>query len=339
MSLLKELVQEMAVAAATGAHAVAGSPGTLFGGGIVDPKRSKKKQRKMMRRAMNVNEAIAPKSEETNFDAGSVISKIDAAEKKARANDDTTAFGLEDEDGQIVKVYVKNDQAEDFEQALAVALSGEDEDDDDENTSTEIAEVIFKLKDRFEIVDVEWNTFEGDEDEEQEVEGDLEAGGEEGADPMGDELATGDEAGAEGDLDGEVEMDDGSEEAATSALQSVIDVMKADADAKKAESEAKEAEAKAKEAEYAAKSASAKVQQEEQVLDMETYNKEQSDKKKEADQLAKLAKFKHDTATTAETQLSTESFEDEEENDDDEEGTGISIDELSSLIMSNLRAN
>jgi len=338
MSLLKELVQEMAVAAATGAHAVAGSPGTLFGGGIVDPKRSKKKQRKMMRRAMNVNEAIAPKSEETNFDAGSVISKIDAAEKKARANDDTTAFGLEDEDGQIVKVYVKNDQAEDFEQALAVALSGEDEDDDDENTSTEIAEVIFKLKDRFEIVDVEWNTFEGDEDEEQEVEGDLEAGGEEGADPMGDELATGDEAGAEGDLDGEGEMDDGSEEAATSALQSVIDVMKADADAKKAESEAKEAEAKAKEAEYAAKSASSKVQQEEQVLDMETYNKEQSDKKKEADQLAKLAKFKHDTATTAETQLSTEAIEDEEENDG-EERTGITIDELSSLIMSNLRAN
>ena len=338
MSLLKELVQEMAVAAATGAHAVAGSPGTLFGGGIVDPKRSKKKQRKMMRRAMNVNEAIAPKSEETNFDAGSVISKIDAAEKKARANDDTTAFGLEDEDGQIVKVYVKNDQAEDFEQALAVALSGEDEDDDDENTSTEIAEVIFKLKDRFEIVDVEWNTFEGDEDEEQEVEGDLEAGGEEGADPMGDELATGDEAGAEGDLDGEVEMDDGSEEAATSALQSVIDVMKADADAKKAESEAKEAEAKAKEAEYAAKSSAAKVQQEEQILDMETYNKDQSDKKKEADQLAKLAKFKHDTATTAETQLSTEAIEDEEENDG-EERTGITIDELSSLIMSNLRAN
>ncbi|RKZ93894.1 MAG: hypothetical protein DRQ46_10855, partial [Gammaproteobacteria bacterium] len=252
----------------------------------------------------------------------------------------TTAFGLEDEDGQIVKVYVKNDQAEDFEQALAVALSGEDEDDDDENTSTEIAEVIFKLKDRFEIVDVEWNTFEGDEDEEQEVEGDLETGGEEGADPMGDELATGEEGadGAEGGIEGDVEMDNGDEEAATSALQSVIDVMKADADAKKAESEAKEAEAKAKEAEYAAKSSAAKVQQEEQILDMETYNKDQSDKKKEADQLAKLAKFKHDTATTAETQLSTEAIEDEEENDG-EERTGITIDELSSLIMSNLRAN
>lgn len=339
MSLLKELVHEMVGAAATGAHAVAGSPGTLFGGGVVDAKKSKKKQRKMMRRAMNMNEAISPNSEETNFDAGSVISKIDSAEKKARANDDTTAFGLEDEEGQIVKVYVKTDQAEDFEHALAVALAGEDDDDDDENTSTEIAEVIFKLKDRFEIVDVEWNSFEGDEDEEQEVEGDLETGSEEGADPMDDELSTGEEGveGNEGDVEMDAKAGTGDDEAATSALQSVIDVMKADADAKRAEAEAKEAEAKAKEAEYAAQSASAKVKQEEQIMDMETHNKAQSDKKKEAQQLAKLAKFQHETASTAETQLSTESTAEFDE--DEEEKTGISIDELSSLIMSNLRAN
>jgi hypothetical protein len=334
MSLLKKLIQETAAGGTTGAHAIAGSGGhgggSLFGGGIVNPEKSKKKQRKMMRRMMTFKESITPSSEETNFDASGVISKIDAAEKKARANDETTAFGLEDEDGNIVKVYVNNEQAEDFEKALAMALSGEDANNDDENSSTEIAEVLFKLKDKFEIVDVEWGNFEGDEEEEQEVEGDLDTG-EEGME------------GAEGDLGIDGEMEPSADEAdAKSALQSVIDVMKADADAKKAEAEAKEAEAKAKEAEYTSKSAAAKVQQEEEILDMETHNKAQSDKKKEAQQLAKLAKFKHDTATTAETELSTGDdmeFAESAEEEEVSSSSFISTSELSKLIMTNLRAS
>lgn len=342
MSLLKELVTEMVTGAvaATSANAVAGTRGSLFGGGVIDVNKPKKKKRKMMRRSIKVmGEGIAPGSEETKFDAASVISKIDSAEKKARANDDTIAFGLEDEDGQMVKVYVKSDQAEDFEQALAVALAGEDENDDDENTSTEIAEVIFKMKDRFEIVDVEWGTFEGDEDEEQEVDsGELDAGAEGGDDLEGVE-PNGTEGGAEG---GEADTGTG-EEDAKSALQSVIDVMKADADAKKAEAEAKEAEAKAKEAEYASQSASAKVQQEEQILDMETHNKAKADKQKESKQLAQLAKFKHETAVDAETKLSADpasQLSKEGGDEDEEEGShGISIDALASLIMNNLRAN
>jgi len=348
MSLLKEMVTGSGAVGATGANAVAGTRGSLFGGGVIDVKKPKKKKRKMMRRSMAVNEAIAPGSEETNFDAASVLSKIDNAEQKARANGDTTAFGLEDEDGQIVKVYVKSDQAEDFEQALAVALAGEDENDDDENSSTEIAEVIFKLKDRFEIIDVDWNTFEGDEDEEQEVVGDEEGGesagdedldvdGESGVEPNGDEAGGDLEAGAD-----DAEMD-ASEDDAKSALQSVIDVMKADAEAKEAEAKAKEAEAKAKEAEYASQSASAKVQQEEQILDMETHNKAKADKQKEAKQLAQLAKYKHETAVGAETKLSgaetSISNEGYDEDEEEDSGHGISIDDLTALIMSNLRAN
>lgn len=323
---------------ATVAGSVAGTRGSLFGGDV-DTKKSKKKRRKMMRRSMSlIGEAIAPSSEETKFDAASVLSKIDNAEEKARAGDDTVAFGLEDENGQIVKVYVKTDQAEDFEHALAVSLAGEDKNNDDENSSTEIAEVIFKLKDRFEIVDVEWNTFEGDEDEEQEV-----AGG----DDVTDAGITDDNTEVNG-TDSDADIDSGEagtgEEDAKSALQSVIDVMKADADAKKAEAEAKEAEAKAKEAEYAAKSASAKVQQEEQILDMETHNKSQAAKQKEAKQLAQLAKFKHETAVDAETKLSSSDLPqsgtvDEEEEEGNQDGHNISIEELSALIMKNLRAN
>ena len=90
----------------------------------------------------------------TDFDASDVVSRIDAASKKADQNEDTTAFGLEDEDGNMVKVYVRDEQAEDFEKELAALLAGEDENDDEENSSLEIAEVLFKLKDKYDIVDV-----------------------------------------------------------------------------------------------------------------------------------------------------------------------------------------
>ena len=311
MTLLKEMI---ATGAVTGAGAVAGTRGSIFGNGVTEKKKDKKKKKKTMIRRV-VGEAISPNSEETNFDSASVLSKIDSAEKKSRSNEDTVAFRLEDDNGEVVKVYVSQDQAADFEQALGVALS-DDGKEGVENSSVEIAEILFKLKDRFEIIDVEWNEFSGDEEEEQIV---------------GDDEASDDEA-----SDGEM-SDDPTEEAATSALQSVIDVMKADADAKQAEAKAKEAEANAKEAEYAAKSSAEKVQQEEQILDMEAHNKAESTKKKEATQLAKLAKFKHDTATDAETKLSTESVgEDEEEVED---ASGISLSDLSTLMMSRLRAN
>ena len=370
MSLLKDMIKEMAAAGSTGAHSVAGAPGSLFGGGAIDPKKAKRQQRKMLRRIMkmptnmkesfSILEALGASSGETDFSASDVISKLDSNEKKSKAGEDTTAFGLEDEDGNLVKVYVKTDSAEDFEKALGSMLAGEYDNEDDENSALEIAEVLFKLKDKFEIVDVEWPSIEGDEEEEQEMdageEGDLEGGaggeggdeGDLGLDAEGGEEDLGLDAeggeGGEGDLGAE---EDTSEEDAKSALDKVIDMMKADADAKMAEAKAREAEAKAKEAEHTAKAAQARVTQEEQVLDMETYYKDKQDQEKEAKQLAKMAKFKHDKARDAEATLSMESVEDGKKNDkepwrtndEEEEDKELTKEELGSLIYHHLKSN
>src|SRR4051812_3507017 len=59
---------------------------------------------------------------------------------------DTVTFGMETDDGRIVKVYVKADQADAFEKALADMLGQEDV----------IEDALNKLSQEFEIVDVDW---------------------------------------------------------------------------------------------------------------------------------------------------------------------------------------
>lgn len=341
MSLFKQVVKEMA-AGATGAGAIGNVRGSLFGGGVIDLKKATRRQRRLMKRVMNytVIEGLDISQDETNFDPADVISKIDAAEKKAKNEKDTVTFGLEDEDDNLVKVYVKADQAEEFERTLASLLAGEDDNDDEKNSATEIATVLFKLKDKFEIIDVEWPNIEGDEEEEQEVSAVETETDDQNMDIADDEMASGKEGDIDLDLENPEDDMTSDEDAAKSALQQVIDMLKSDAEARSAEAKAKEAEAKAKEAEFAARTAEAKIKQEEEVLDMETYYKQKSDQEKEAKQLAKLAKYKHDKANDAESQLSFETAteEDEEELDDKDEKS-ISLDELTNLIFTNLRAN
>jgi len=378
MSLLNDLVQEMAAAGSTGAANIAANPytsggggGSLFGGGVVDMKKEGKKRRKMIRRLgiseskklsfiqSLLSESLGVDLGGSDFDASDVISRIEAASKKEEQNEDTIPFGMEDEDGNMVKVYVRSDQADDFEKKLAAMLASEDEDDDDDNSALEIAEVLFKLKDEFEIVDVEWPAIEGDEEEEQEVAG-TEATPAQGAagelPPEGQSAEGGDMENLDGEsIPGEEDMGMGDEASAKSALDSVIDMMKADAEAKKAEADARAAEARAKEAEFAAQAAASKIRKEEQILDMETSEKEAKEQEKEAQQLAKLARFQHQKAQDAEVKLSMESKEDhhytyddpyqkrheelDKDGDSPEDDNEITIKELSYLIMRNLSHN
>ena len=86
-----------------------------------------------------------------------VMNRLDRSVKLDEV--DTITFGLETDDGKIVKVYVKVDQAEDFEKALAAKL-GEIDD---------IEEVLNTLSKEYEIIDVEWPSEEsGDDDDETE---------------------------------------------------------------------------------------------------------------------------------------------------------------------------
>lgn len=219
-----------------------------------------------------------------NFDATEVISKLKAIENKEKQDHrDTTTFGIEDDNGNIIRVIVRNEQATDFERALRQFIT----DADDDQQIPDVAEVMFELKDQFDIVDVVWPEVEEDEEEVQGVEGGENVEGGEG-------IVDGEEGNVGADMDMDMGAPAGDTDQAATLLTQVIDMMKADADARKAEAKAREAEAHNREAEAMTQQAMARVKQEEQILDMETYNKSKKEQDREAKRLAQLAKWKHD---------------------------------------------
>lgn len=235
----------------------------------------------------------------SKFDSTEVLSKLSNSAKISDFNDKSVPFGLEDDQGNTVKVYVKAEQADEFQQTLAAEI------EDVANSQMEIAELLFKLKDNFDIIHVDWGTIAEDEEEPidpvgQEGQDQLPAddqgmdpgmeGGEGDLPPMGDEeMPMGDDAMAPPDSSGDV----------GSALSAVIDMLKADAEARKAEAQAKGKQAEAEQAKYAAEIASNKMRSEIDVLDMESWNKKKDQEKKEARKLAQLAKFRHEVAARA----------------------------------------
>jgi hypothetical protein len=314
MKLIKKLIEKTALAeeaagGAVGAGAVAAHATPLFAQlskhdlpTKVRVVRSPKKEKKA-KKGLGLKEGFYSIQEDQThiggdtFDTNEVIAKLKALENKNKgeANKyDTQAFALEDEDGNIVKVRVRREQASNFEGALNAFLQDLEDDEDGKRGVPEIAELLFKLKDRFDIVDVEWPEVPEDQEE-----GMALAGGEPGAEPGAEggeiDLQAGGEPGAEGgELDLGADVGGGGEEDVKGLLVQVIDMMKADAEARKAEAHAKAAEAKAKEAELATQQIYAKVKQEEQILDMETHTKKQKEAEKEAKRLAQLARWKHE---------------------------------------------
>ena len=283
--LIKHL-QEDAAAGAVAASAVAVNATPLFADMV---RRSKQKKVKIhqyttqptQKRKLGIKELFVVNKntpiQETSdsFDTTSVMAKLQDLEKKDDAELlPTTTFGLEDDTGNIVKVSVPVDQAKEFEHELQSALTTDD--------SSDIAELIFNLKDRFDIINVEWADIDEDEEEQQ------------------PEVVVGDDVGEllpTDNVGGEVPS--GDDEAVSSLLAQVIDMMKADAEAKRAEAETRRAEAEAREAEAISLQAAAKVRQEEQLLDMDDYEKQEKAESKESKRLAKLAKWKHNLADKA----------------------------------------
>jgi len=91
-------------------------------------------------------------------DEQAVLDKLDKSVKYDEI--DSVTFGLETDDGKIVKVYVNAEQADPFEKALAAKL-GEIDD---------IEEVLNDLSKEFEIIDVDWpdeGKGKGEEDDDQ----------------------------------------------------------------------------------------------------------------------------------------------------------------------------
>lgn len=89
----------------------------------------------------------------TNYYASDIYGQIDL---KAKAEEyDCVTYGIEDENGKVIKVYIEQDQAEAFEEALAKCLSDE----------LDVADTLNNLVKEFNIVDVIWpNEKRNDED-------------------------------------------------------------------------------------------------------------------------------------------------------------------------------
>ena len=92
----------------------------------------------LMRNTINANGGVS------GSDVANYIEKAEALNDEV----DTIPFGLETDDGQIVKVYVNAEQADAFENAMKNMLGMEDD----------IEEAINRLTTEFDIVDVVWPT-------------------------------------------------------------------------------------------------------------------------------------------------------------------------------------
>ncbi len=256
-----------------------------------------KKLKLGIREAFHMLEDLAPDRNSQNFDASEILSKLKSLEDKESVDyKDTVTFGLVDSNGGIVKVSIPKDQATSFEQDIQ-HMMGEYEEDE---PTPEIAEILFNLKNNYTIVDVDWPEVE----EDAEDSASTLAPGEEGGAPGEEGGLPGEEGGApneEGGLPGEEALPGaGAEpgvESVTSLLTQVIDMMKTDADARKAEAQAREAEFKTRQSVAARDQAMARVKQEEQMLDMDEYNKSKKEREKESKKLAQLAKWKHDISS------------------------------------------
>jgi hypothetical protein len=273
-TLLKDLhnIMEDAAAGAISAGSVAINQGAGF------QKKSKSKiKKKTIKRIFK---------EDKEYDNDTTMAKIKNAEQISDTNNDVIGFALEDDNDNIIKVYVKIDQSEEFENALKRELS---DNQNEEHTHREIGEIIYKLKDDFDIVNIEMGAIPEDEEElndeeESDSQLELEDDPEESDNEEKDDLS----------LDDEMDPEDSSEESASTALDAVISMMKSDAEARQAESEAKKKEAEAKIASLNTQAAEAQVKKSEEIMDMEAYYDDQKSADKESKQLSKLAKYRHE---------------------------------------------
>lgn len=227
-------------------------------------------------------------SSKYNFDTTGVIAKLKGMEKKEKMNmKNTTTFGLDDADGNIVRVTVKDEDAQEFEKALQGFLSNTEED------ALEIAEILYKLKDRFVIINVEWPDIEEDEEEAGD---ELEMDDNNVLDGLNDDTNQSPERSDAVKNNEQTKPDVESDDSDTkSLLLKIINMMQAEAEARKADAVAKATEAKAKEAEEANEMLEKQVRREEELLDMEQEEKAQKEHEKEVKRLAKLALWKKNT--------------------------------------------
>lgn len=213
----------------------------------------------------------------------SILDRLSSHNKQREYDDrELSFFGMEDESGQTVKVGVKREEAADFELQLQDLMA----EAEDTNNELSVAEILFKLKDNFEIVDVRWPQIEQDEEVEQHASADNDDI-ELDFSPDGEDEGTGEETTTNADTQ---------LTQVTDLLNKFIEVMQAETSARQAEADARKREAQMREQELAMQQTHSRIKQEEQMLDMETDMKARKEQDKEVKSLAQLAQWRSEQA-------------------------------------------
>jgi hypothetical protein len=301
-------ILEDAAAGAISAQAIAGNPFTHSSGAVKRRRISKNKVEKLKITesaisTFDVSTAIlfefdgavgsnggnglsADKNEKIVAD---VNDKVSNATKRAETDDktQTSTFGLQDGDGKIVKVTVKREQAEDFESRLNSILS-------DTENKKEIAEVLYMLKQDYDIVDVEWDE-PITEDDEEGMGGDEE-GGEDDLALDGEGGEEGDLAldgeGEEGELGGEDEASPDMQQSTVQLLQQVIDLLKSETGVRTANADVAKAKAETELQGVEQQKQDNEIAGQQEIADMEDFEEEEKERKKNERLVQRLAKFR-----------------------------------------------
>lgn len=243
----------------------------------------------------------------TPTDVQAIKGALRSVQRRQEMEDTTSAFAFEDDEGHLVKVYVPKDKAEDFKEALGAML------DEAEREDLEIAEVIYKLHQSFDIVNVEWCKGAIPEDEEKLADqndpnapvqnnDDAEAKGFPQSDPEADVNAaaqgTPDEVssdvGGQPDMAADMGVDTNAETEKVQLLDKVLSLLQSKTDAERAKADAEKAKADVEASRVAAQAAAHYATSQEEIMDMENFNKRQQENKRESTLQSKLIRYRHD---------------------------------------------
>ena len=284
-------------------------------------------QKKPFGNSLNMKPVEKPFKVSVNEDVSldQIYSRMSGIENASRRDQrDSVTYGVEDDNGNLMKITVNASNAEDFEVALAQEL-GEVEaykmtGRGGYGRDVSMAEVLFNLKQKFDIIDVEFPEIPKDKvynadkvsdlsdlDTDLDLDSDLPMDGKMDS-PEGEDFDMDSPEGEEGDLDSSLDLDSeegeedldsdigaeltDTEDDEESILKQIVKMMAADAEAKKAQHEAEAEKYRAMQAEYAMKAAKQEMYKQEELLQMEEEKDKQRKKEEEARKLADLARFR-----------------------------------------------
>lgn len=320
---MSKKISETASAGAMGSGAIAAVPGG--GGGENTPDRLKNFMKDFFQKAQNRMryksvEELIPKTfkklTESNMSLNSVFSELKNSETQSYDEKNVVTYGVEDDDGNLMKITVPHEQSEEFESTLTRQLA---EIEDFKRTghkgrNISMAELLYELKDSFTVLDVDFPTIpsnvvynadqatEAVDDFSDESTDEFDDSAEQ-TDDMTDSNMDDNADNVDGEDDENMDdMDDESVEDfsdepesndAESILASVMSTLKAQADAEKAKADAEAEKARAKQAEYSAKAAAVEMERQEELVRIESEMEEQKEKEKEAKRISDIAKHNY----------------------------------------------